>query len=138
MLESIERFDDCYYIYKNKKTHNIINFITIMFITILIILIYFFFYPFDNIKTYYSTIINEEGVSYVSIKTLSTSTFINSKDTYLDIDGQIVDYEIVDIIDYIGYNEVILKLQLNLEPRILKLKFILKPKTLFERVKEDV
>ena len=61
-----------------------------------------------------------------------------SKIHHLKVDEKLVNYEIVDIINNVEYNEVILKLQLNYEPRILKLKFILNKKTLFEKMKEEL
>ena len=74
---------------------------------------------------------------YIYVRILSSNEYIYlSDETILVIDNREVNYEIVDIINNIEYNEIILKLQLNYEPRILKLTFILKEKTLFEKMKE--
>lgn len=136
MLENINRFDDCYEIIKRKKTSKIISFITILLIIIFIFLLYFFNYKLKQTKTYYGTIIMKEE-DYIYVRILSSNEYIYlSDETILVIDNREVNYEIVDIINNIEYNEIILKLQLNYEPRILKLTFILKEKTLFEKTKE--
>lgn len=138
MLESINRFDDCYQIIKQKKNSKIVSFITILIIIIYVFLMYFFFYPIKQTTTYYGTILEEEGETYVNVKipyddqSLYTKKHIHA----LIIDDKLVNYEIVDIINNIDYYEVILKLQLNLESSLIKLTFILNEKTLFEKMKE--
>ncbi len=138
MLEDINKFEDSYQVLKNKKTSKIINFTTILLILILLFIVYFIFYPLKNIKEYYGTIYNEKGVSYVVFKTNYIDEFIYNKNlrTILKINDKEVNYEIVDIINNINYYDVILKLQLNYEPRLIKLLFILKEKTLYEKMKE--
>ena len=139
MLETINRFDDTYQIIKNKKNSKIISFTTILFILIIIFMIYFFFYPIKQTETYYGTIFKQKGDMYVVFKTSYLSEYLFNKKIYpiLEIDNRVVNYEIVDIINNKDYNEIILKLQLNYEPRIIKLTFLLKEKTLFEKLKED-
>jgi len=138
MLEDINKFEDSYQVLKSKKTSKIINFTTILLILILLFIVYFIFYPLKNVKEYYGTIYNEKGVSYVVFKTNYIDKFIYNKNlrTILKINDKEVNYEIVDIINNINYYDVILKLQLNYEPRLIKLLFILKEKTLYEKMKE--
>ncbi len=138
MLENIDKFDDCYQVVKNKKTSKIISFTTILLILLFIFLVYFFFYPIKTVKEYYGTVINEGGVSYVIFKTNYLDKFICTKTDriILKIDNQVVNYEIVDIISNLDYDEVTIKLQLNYEPRLIKLLFILNEETLFEKTKE--
>lgn len=138
MLEDINKFEDSYQVLKSKKTSKIINFTTILLILILLFIVYFIFYPLKNVKEYYGTIYNEKGVSYVVFKTNYIDEFIYNKNlrTILKINDKEVNYEIVDIINNINYYDVILKLQLNYEPRLIKLLFILKEKTLYEKMKE--
>ena len=136
MLEDINRFDDCYEIIKRKKNNKVISFITILLITLFIFLLYFFTYGLKQTKTYYGTIIMKEK-DYVYVKIISSTEYVYFNDkTILVIDDKEVNYEIVDVINNMEYNEIILKLQLNYEPRILKLTFILNEKTLFEKMKE--
>lgn len=137
MLENINRFDDCYEIIKRKKNSKIISFVIILVVVLIIFLMYFFLYPYNKIKTYYASVIKVDDDIYVSIK-VSNANYLYDKSSILKIDNKIVDYEIVDIINNYDYNDIILKLQLNLEPKIIKLKFILPKKTLFERLKEDL
>ena len=137
MLESINRFDDCYEVIKRKKNSKIISFIVILIVVLIIFLMYFFLYPYNKIKTYYGSVIKIDDSIYVSIK-VSNVNYLYDKSTILKIDNKIVNYEIVDVINNYDYNDIILKLQLNLEPKIIKLKFILPKKTLFERLKEDL
>ena len=139
MLDNISRFEDTYQILKNKKTTKIIKYTTVIFILFFIFTIYFFLYPISNVITYYGTIIYEKGETYVVFKTIDLDEILYSENIQsVLIDDKNIKYEIVDIINNKDYYKVYLKLQLKLEPRIIKLKFILKPKTLFERVKEDV
>lgn len=138
MLETIDRFEDCYQIKKRKKSSRIVSFSTILILLIIIFLLYFLYYPFEVSKTYYGSTFTEGGETYVIIKTSNMDEFKFSKIHHLKVDEKLVNYEIVDIINNVEYNEVILKLQLNYEPRILKLKFILNKKTLFEKMKEEL
>ena len=138
MLENISRFEDCYQILKKRKNKKITSFTTILLIILIIILIYIFFYPFSKTKTYYATMVNKEGENYVIIKSNNIEEFLYHRNVILQVDDEEVNYEIVDIINNINYYDVILKLQLNIEPRIIKLKIILPEKTLFERFKEVI
>ena len=138
MLETIDRFEDCYQIKKRKKISKIISFSTILILIIIISFLYFLYYPFEEIKTYYGTIITEGGETYVLIKTSNLDELESYKIHYLKIDDKVVDYEIVDVLNNDDYKEIILKLQLKHEPGIIKLKFILNEKTLFEKMKEDL
>ena len=138
MLEDISRFEDSYQILKKKKNKNITSFITILIVILIVFLIYFFFYPYSKTKTYYANMINEEGDNYVIIKTNNIEELLYHKDVILKVDDNVVNYEIVDIINNIDYYNIILKLQLNIEPRLIKLKIILPEKTLFERFKEEI
>ena len=140
MLEDINQFEDTYQVLKNKKNSKIISFTTIILSLLIIFMIYFFFYPIKQSKTYYGTIINKGGVSYLVFKTSYISKSILNKEISknLIIDNQEVNYEIVDIINNEEYKEVILKLQLNFEPRLTKLTFLFSDKTLFEKMKEEL
>jgi len=138
MLENIDRFEDCYQIKKRKKSSRIVSFSTILILLIIIFLLYFLYYPLEVSKTYYGSTFTEGGETYVVFKTYNMDEFNFSKIHYLKVDEKLVNYEIVDVINNDEYNEVILKLQLNYEPRILKLKFILNEKTLFEKMKEEL
>ena len=138
MLEDISRFEDSYQILKKKKNKKITNFITILVVVLIVFLSYFFFYPYSKTKTYYANMINEEGENYVIIKTNNIEELTYHKNVILKVNEEVVNYEIVDIINNIDYYNVILKLQLNIEPRIIKLKIILPEKTLFERFKEEI
>ena len=138
MLEDISRFDDCYQILKKKKNNKITSFATILIIILIILLIYFFFYSYRKTKTYYATVINEKGENYVIIKSNNIEELIYHRNAILQVDDKVVNYEIVDIINNTNYYDIILKLQLNIEPRIIKLKIILPEKTLFERFKEVI
>ena len=140
MLEDINRFEDSYQIIKNKKNSKIVSFTTILLVILIIFMIYFFFYPIKQSKTYYGTIISKGEESYVVFKTfyISKSILDEKISKILVIDNKEVNYEIVDIINNEEYNEVILKLQLKLEPRLTKLTFLFNDKTLFEKMKEDL
>lgn len=134
MLESIDIYENSYEIFKRERINKIQSYIIILIVMILIFCYYFFCFSYRKELDYYLKIITNENENYVEINLPNKYIyFLEGADIF--INDKAVKYEIVNVNNVDNNYKILLKLQLKLEPTIIKLKIILTSKTLFERFK---